>query len=110
MRMFAVLTAILILAIAISCGSSGGGSTGATCPSGSTLTYASFGKAFMDSYCVSCHQKFSSQDGIKGDTAAIDERTGSGPNGTNTSMPQSGAAPTDAERAKLSEWLACGAP
>ena len=110
MRMLAVVTAVLVLVFTLACGSSGGGSTGATCSAGSTLTYSSFGQSFMNSYCVSCHQKFGTQDGIKGDTAAIDERAGSGPDGTNTSMPKSGAAPTDAERAKLSEWLACGAP
>jgi len=29
--------------------------TGATCPPTSTLTYASFGQAFMESYCTRCH-------------------------------------------------------
>ena len=111
MRMFAVIAAVVVLAFALACGSSGGGGgTGATCPSGSKLTYSNFGQAFMDNYCVGCHQKFGSQAGVKADTSAIDSYAGSGPNSTNTSMPKSGTAPTDAERAQLSEWLACGAP
>jgi hypothetical protein len=29
--------------------------SGATCPNGSTLTYANFGQSFMTTYCMSCH-------------------------------------------------------
>jgi len=102
-----------------------GDPTGATCPTGSTLTYASFGQAFMTTHCTRCHSaEAADRDGAPGgvnfDTVEeirtrksdIDRAAGSGPDATNTWMPETNAshpAPTDAERAMLSEWLACGA-
>ncbi len=32
-----------------------GAPSGASCPEGSTLDYASFGATFLDRYCVDCH-------------------------------------------------------
>jgi uncharacterized membrane protein len=100
--------------------------TGATCPAGSTLTYDTFGKQFMISYCVSCHNSafsgsarqgapsdhnFDTADGIHAtDLSHIDQTTAAGPNHTNTSMPPGDPRPTLEERQKLGEWLACGAP
>jgi hypothetical protein len=102
---------------AIACGGSGlGDATGSTCPSGSTLTYASFGQAFMRDKCLACHAdngpespKFSTLNEVKASLSDIDRAAAAGPNAVNTYMPQSGSA-TDAERRQLGEWLACGAP
>jgi hypothetical protein len=102
-----------------------GDPTGATCPDGSTLTYDSFGRGFMDDYCVRCHSSEVTGDDRKGapsdhnfDTQFeiqsfhdhIDWMAGAGPDAVNTQMPPSGTAPSEAERRQLSEWLACGAP
>ena len=102
----------------------GGGATGSVCPSGSTLTYDSFGRNFMTKYCVGCHGSNVMGDARKGapadhnfDTLAsilrfadhIDERAAAGPNSVNTEMPPADATekPTEAERQQLGEWLAC---
>jgi hypothetical protein len=87
--------------------------TGATCPSDSTLTYATFGQPFMTKYCVSCHGRtrpsLSTQSQVKQNANAVMLTSASGPSGTNTFMPQDQDVP-DAERKQLGEWLACGAP
>jgi uncharacterized membrane protein len=108
--------------------------TGATCPPGSTLAYASFGQTFFATYCTRCHAStvtgaarngatigvnFDTLDGIRANACRIDSFAGSGPNGTNTIMPFDITSlnpvppqqfPTAGERAQLSQWLACGAP
>lgn len=89
-------------------------SSGSSCPTGSTLTYASFGQAFMSSHCTSCHAgrtapNLSTQAAVQASIAAIDSAAAAGPNGTHTRMPQGSAVPL-ADRQKLGEWLACGAP
>jgi uncharacterized membrane protein len=90
------------------------------CPQeGTKLTYASFGASFLGQNCQTCHGQ------------PTDERNGAPPNfdfGTiedvrkhkdrifaraaanNTSMPPGPNDPPAEERAKLAEWLACGAP
>jgi hypothetical protein len=98
--------------------------TGATCPKDSTLTYDNFGKEFFSKYCLRCHSTKVTGNARNGAPADhnfdklsdiallaphIDQYAGSGPDSTNTKMPQSGAKPSDADRKKLSEWLACGA-
>jgi hypothetical protein len=103
------LFSTIILALSLSaCG--GNTSSGATCPSSSTLTYAAFGQGFMTRYCTGCHGDMASATGVRAKIAAIDERAAAGPNGINSSMPKSGAVPSDDERTKLGQWLACGAP
>lgn len=102
-----------------------GAPTGTTCPQTMTLTYDNFGKAFMQSYCLRCHSKnvtgsarngapsdhnFDAVTDIRSLADHIDLHAGAGPNSVNTEMPENGAAPSEAERRKLSEWLACGAP
>ena len=103
-----------------------GPETGAECPSGGTqLTYENFGKDFFSKYCLSCHSESktgTARNGAPADhnfdkladiqllAAHIDQNAGSGPKATNTDMPRgSGPKPDEAERKKLSEWLACGA-
>ena len=106
---------IFVSVLVGACGGSGSsGGTGTTCPTASTLTYANFGQAFMQNYCLECHATrespiLSTQAQVQAALDELDAVAGSGPNGTNTSMPQGRSCPT-AERVKLSEWLACGAP
>lgn len=121
----AALAALVLLQAA--CG--GGGDTpseastsGATCPAGSTLTAATFGDAFLATYCTGCHgsppiggapahSNFTSIVVVRDHLGLIDQRAAAGPTRTNTAMPPVGSlAPTPAERQQLGEWLACGAP
>jgi uncharacterized membrane protein len=110
--------ASLLLATAslVACGSGPGDSTGSACPTDSTLTYANFGQAFMQSHCLACHSAAGPESpkldtltqvqAVKGD---IDRSAAAGPSGVNTYMPEGSSVP-EAERRKLGEWLACGAP
>lgn len=99
--------------------------TEATCPQGSTLTYDSFGRQFMESYCTRCHAStltgaarmgatafhdFDSLAGVRAVANHIDETAASGPGATNEAMPPNGNKPSLAEREMLAEWIACGAP
>ncbi|HEY8431525.1 MAG TPA: c-type cytochrome [Sandaracinaceae bacterium] len=99
--------------------------TGATCPPGSTLTYASFGREFFDRYCQSCHAStvrgaarrgapashtYDDVESIREAAAEIDLRAAAGPDAVNTDMPRAFPVPTEEERRQLGEWLACGAP
>jgi mono/diheme cytochrome c family protein len=90
------------------------GATGTTCPSDSTLTYASFGQAFFANNCLSCHSgreqpALTSQAAIQANADEIDMVAAAGPNGVNTKMPEDGSVSTS-DRTKLGQWLACGAP
>lgn len=104
--------AVLLLA---ACGQNSlGDPTGATCPTNSTLTYDNFGKAFFATHCLECHAtkempRFNSVEEIRSAKDDIDRAAASGPNATNTYMPDEGDV-SDADRKKLGEWLACGAP
>lgn len=101
--------------------------TESVCAEGSTLTYESFGKPFMEKYCTECHDSqkrgedrqgapsfhdFDSLFGIKAVADHIDETSASGPAATNDTMPPDGYAPmpTLEERRQLGEWIACGMP
>ena len=46
---------------------------------------------------------------IRAQADEIDKNAAAGPNAVNTTMPESGAV-SEADRRKLGEWLACGAP
>lgn len=88
-------------------------------PEGTKLTYASFGKGFMDGHCQSCHGQptydrkgapgsydFGSVDDVRVHKTRIFARAAA----DNTTMPPGPDDPPEAEREKLAEWLACGAP
>jgi len=112
---------------ALGCGGEAlfGPPTQSVCPEGSTLTYANFGRSFMETYCTRCHagslrgaarqgapsfHDFDTLFGIKAVFDHIDETTAAGPAATNTSMPPDDPAPTLAERRQLGEWIACHMP
>lgn len=119
---------VLAALLSASCGHSHeqiGPPTGATCPTPQALTYDSFGRAFMQSYCLRCHSasatggarqgapsdhNFDSINDIRSLADHIDQYAGAGPAAVNTAMPRGTPTPTEAERRKLAEWLACGAP
>lgn len=80
-----------------------------SCPTDSTLTYASFGQAFFADYCTSCHTSresptLATQAQIQAHASQILEEAV-----YTTAMPE-GTAVSTAEREQLGEWLACGAP
>lgn len=106
--------AAAFVAALVGCGDSGGTSTGSTCPQGSTLTYENFGRAFIQTNCNGCHgasqsPTLTTQAAVQANATRIDELAASGPNATNTTMPE-GASVSVEDRQKLGEWLACGAP
>jgi uncharacterized membrane protein len=90
------------------------------CPPGGTkLTYANFGKGFLDAHCQHCHgvpseerkgapsgYDFGSADDARRFKARIFSRAAA----DNTTMPPGPDDPPAEEREKLAEWLACGAP
>jgi uncharacterized membrane protein len=99
--------------------------TGATCPVDSQLTYTTFAAEFMDSYCTRCHSStkvgddrrgapedhdFDSLAGIVAVGDHISDYAGAGPAATNTIMPPDAPRPSDDERRRLAEWVACGMP
>lgn len=105
---------ILALLFPLGCGDGLGDPTGSTCPTDSTLTYENFGQSFFSNNCLRCHAStetphFNTQQEIQAEIEEIDRAAASGPNGTNTFMPEDKDIP-EADRKKLGEWLACGAP
>ena len=100
-----------------------GDPTGATCPTDAgTLTYEDFGKPFMEEFCTRCHSSelegaarngapaehdFDTEAGILLVAEHIDQMAASGPDATNTKMPESGVKPSMAQREMLGQWLAC---
>ncbi|HEX2672108.1 MAG TPA: hypothetical protein VHM25_14605 [Polyangiaceae bacterium] len=108
--------AFFVAAALVACGSGLGDATGSTCPTTSTLTYANFGEAFMQSHCLACHSahgpespKFDTLAEIRAASSDIDRAAAAGPKAVNTYMPD-GSSVDEGERRKLGEWLACGAP
>lgn len=99
--------------------------SGAECPQDGGLTYDTFGKGFMDKYCVRCHSSklkgaarngateghdFDLLAGIMPVAEHIDEYAAAGPDAVNVKMPATDPKPTEEERHKLGEWLACEVP
>jgi uncharacterized membrane protein len=88
-------------------------------PGGTTLTYANFGQNFMAEWCQPCHGSlspnrrgapgefiFDTVEEIRLHSARIYVRAAAG----NTSMPPGPDDPSLADRNRLADWLACGAP
>lgn len=87
----------------------------AQCPPGGTkLTYANFGQTFLDGWCVRCHggpnghssRALNTHDAVKASAARIYANATQ----DNPPMPPGPDDPSPEDRAKLAEWLACGAP
>lgn len=131
------LSLLALTALGLGCGGDNGDtggdghehghtSTGATCPSTDAPTARNFGQAFLESYCLSCHSAsvtgpgrggaptgldFDTLEKVRAQSHDIDAHAAAGPSATNTAMPPRGLPqPTQAERQRLGQWLACGAP
>ena len=90
------------------------------CPTeGTRLTYENFGKSFLDTRCQGCHGgrpgqrqgapesfAFGSHEAARQHLDRIYARAAD----DNTSMPPGPDDPPSEERARLGEWLGCGAP
>jgi uncharacterized membrane protein len=104
---------ILVLSLASACDDPEVGTDDAgTC---SEVTYANFGKALLDSKCVSCHSASVASGGIRLDTLddikmhadhIIEHAVDLQP----PAMPYNQAPLPQADRDKLKAWLDCGAP
>lgn len=103
-----------------------GRASGATCPEGGGPTAQDFGHAFLESYCLSCHSasvtgparqgaprevNFDTLEDVRQWAESIDMHCAAGPSASNTAMPPTSShhQPTQEERLKLGQWLACGA-
>lgn len=88
-------------------------------PGGTTLTYQDFGASFMANNCQTCHGQadgdrngapddfdFATLDAVRAHKDRIFARAAA----DNTTMPPGPDDPPQADRDKLAEWLACGAP
>jgi uncharacterized membrane protein len=99
--------------------------SGAICAEGSALTYENFGNAFLTTYCARCHAAsvkgparqgapadhiFDTVDQVRAFAVEIDKGAAVGPSASNNGMPVGTPTPTNEERLRLGEWLACGAP
>lgn len=70
-----------------------------------TLTYANYGKRFVDTYCISCHTEtiVGTLADIQSEKLAIESAVV-----VYKTMPAGNDVPTDAERATFAQWLDCG--
>lgn len=97
----------LALSACTSTSSTGITSSDLTCDS--SLTYASFGSDFIATNCLSCHAskenpRLSTQTEVRANASRIlDQAVYS------DAMPQDSSM-ANADRIKLGQWLACGAP
>lgn len=111
---FVRLSMLFAAGTLVACGEGLGEPTGSTCPPDSTLTYETFGQAFIADNCLRCHAtnespRLNSLREVQANLDDVDRAAASGPDSTNTFMPEDRDIP-EAERKKLGEWLACGAP
>ena len=85
-------------------------------PTGTQLTYETFGARFLGENCNICHSEhihgapeafvFDTLDEVQQRRARIFVRAAA----TNTTMPPGPVDPPADERDRLAEWLTCGAP
>lgn len=128
---------LVLALFVLGCGRDTPTPTETQCPSPDpeTVTYENFGMQFMETYCLQCHSEtlprsqrngaplfhdFDDLIGILQVGNHIDEQAGSGPAASNHFMPPERCPaepggplaidcpqPTEAERQKLAEWMAC---
>jgi uncharacterized membrane protein len=122
-RLFFSVGAALLMLVCTACGSDEADDdvTASRCAD-TTLTYASFGKGFVTSYCASCHAASVTGNARLGapvddvfDTRAqiarkVDELKEQVVVMKTMPFGNSTAKPSDAERVKFGQWLDCGAP
>jgi len=100
-----------------------GKDTGSTCPPADKPDYASFGTGFFSTYCLDCHSEsktgadrndapaainFDTRSLVRENTSNIDKQAAWGPTAHNVIMPPDDEPkPTDAERIRLGEYIAC---
>lgn len=100
----------LLLSIAlVGCGPNDTGITSADLVCDQTLTYASFGQAFIDDYCLECHDgdedpRLSTQAQVQMHSSKILRETV-----FTDAMPEDGDLTLE-ERQMLGNWIECGAP
>lgn len=80
-----------------------------SCPTGSTLTYANFGSAFMTDHCLECHATRESPK-LTTEVQIVANRSRILQQAVYTNAMPDDADMSIAEREMLGEWLACGAP
>jgi uncharacterized membrane protein len=117
---------VLALVLLVACGDDGlpsGVLTESVCPPTDSPTYDTFGATFFEMYCTSCHDAAKPM-GMRGNaplgidfdtrgrlrlwTSNIDKKAAFGPAAENREMPPQGElAPTDDERRRLGEYIAC---
>lgn len=108
---------LLLLACGADSGDSGTAYTGA-CDRSPPLSWDSFGQGFMSTHCAGCHSSLYPEGMREGAPVGVDLDTYTGvlqwvdrvearTLGEGATMPP-GGGPSDAERALLAEWLACG--
>ncbi len=125
LRVSVVVASLAALMAMTGCGSDPEPPAGECPPGGTSLTYQNFGQGFFTSYCTRCHSSTLSGDArngapegddwdslerIRDEADEIDEFAGAEGDKVHTQMPPNPPNPSDEERRKLSEWLACGAP
>ncbi len=113
-----------LIALAACGGDPVGKNTASTCPTVDPPTYASFGQTFFTTYCTECHSQaklgadrqgapvtidFDTRSLVRENTSRIDQQAAFGPAAKNRLMPYDGydPLPTDAERLRLGEYIAC---
>jgi uncharacterized membrane protein len=103
------LLLLFVVACTTGCGAQSTGITESDLTCDTSLTYANFGQAFIETNCGSCHAgkespNLSTQAAVKSNSARIlDEAV------YTTAMPQDADLAND-ERMLLGQWLTCGAP
>lgn len=110
------------LVLAACTGEPEGQDTGSTCPTVDPPTYVNFGQGFMQTYCLDCHSQvrfgddrhgapvaidFDTRSLVRENTSRIDKQAAFGPRAKNRLMPEDAPIPTDEERIRLGEYIAC---
>jgi uncharacterized membrane protein len=121
MRMRAL---VLVVLVAACTNDPEGKDTGSTCPPTDKPDYATFGQNFFTTYCTDCHSEtltgsdrhdapaainFDTRSLVRENTSNIDKQAAWGPAAHNLIMPPDDemTKPTDAERIRLGEYIAC---
>ena len=115
---------MLLLVLSLACGAGAADTASAAADTGADactlLTYDNFGEAFIRNWCMNCHAASTEGDARYGAPSGVDfdthddvvawaDRIAARADVDTPTMPPAGGADAS-ERARLAEWLACGAP